>query len=138
MGPPSFCPLLLFYSPFPSPLLDDRNWSSPGVRWRAYVISCNYCLLIFLPFIYPIHLFFLLRHYFRLVNSSFCHILVRGGDPILTIIMYICFVHLSFFRGIVNKYVYCVRLVFFKLFPPPHTVNMGLSLEVHGVLVFFW
>ena len=72
-----------------------------------------HCLLIFfLPFIYPICLFFLLRHYFRLVNSSFCHVLVRGGGPHTNYHNVYMFCSLSFLGEIVNKDVYSVRLVF--------------------------
>ena len=88
--------------------------------------------LYYLPFIY---LFILLRHYFRLVNSSFCHVLVRGGDPILIIIMDIYILFIFRFRGFVHMYI--VFFEFLNCSPPPHTVNMGLSLEVHGALVLF-
>ena len=73
-----------------------------------------YCLLLFLTiYLSYLFIFFLLRHYFRLVNSSFCHVLVRGGDTILTIIMYICFVHFRFSGNYLQINVYCIRLVFF-------------------------
>ena len=94
--------------------------------------------LYFLPFIYPTYLFFLLRHYFWLVNSSFCHVLVHGGGPHTNHHNVHNFYSSFVFRGIINKYVYSVRLVFFNCSPPPHTVNMGLSLEVHGALGLFW
>ena len=33
-------------------------------------------------------------------------------------------------------YIACFE--FLNCSPPPHTVNMELSLEVHGALVLFW
>ena len=63
-APSFFCPLLLFYSPFPSPLLGDRNWSSPGVQWRAYVITC-------LLFTYIIYHLFILFVYFSSFDTIF-------------------------------------------------------------------
>ena len=100
---------------------------------------CYSIHLLFTDIIYHLfnYLFILLRHYFRLVNPFFCHVLVCGGDPILTIIMYIYFVHLSFL-GDLFVHMYIVLFDFLNCSPPPHTVNMGLSLEVHGALVLFW
>ena len=43
---PSFVLLSL-----PFPFLDDRNWSSPGVRWSAYPYSFIHCLP-YLPLIW--------------------------------------------------------------------------------------
>ena len=79
---------------------------------------------------------------FRLVNSSFCHFLsMWGGGPHTNHhTMYILFSSFVF-RGNVYMYVY-LYIAFFELFKimplPPHSVNMGLSLEVHGALVLFW
>ena len=94
---PFFCPLSFVLLPFPSPLLDDRNWSSPGVRRGVHVILCVYCFLMlsFINYLSIIYLFSV-DTIFDWLTPLFCHVLVRGGDPILTLIMYICFVHVSF------------------------------------------
>ena len=63
-APPFFVPFFCFYSPFPSPLLDDRNWSSPGVRGRAYVNS-------YLLFTYILYYLFILFDYFSSFDTIF-------------------------------------------------------------------
>ena len=52
-----------------------------------------------------------------------------GGDPILTIIMYICSVHFRFLGEILNKDVYSIHLVFFKLFPSPSLCKYGIKFR---------
>ena len=82
----------------------------------VFIVFLCFALFIYL-FIY---LFILRRHYFRLVNSSFCHVLVRGGGPHTNLHnVYMCCS--SFVLGVLYIHVYSFLLSFY-LFPFPLTL----------------
>ena len=94
------------------------------MRRGVHVILCVYCFLMlsFINYLSIIYLFSV-DTIIDWLTPLFCHVLVRGGDPILTLIMYICFVHVSFW-GTCR----CMYVVFFVPLPP-HTVNMGFRFR---------
>ena len=106
------------------------------MRRNAYVISCIYCLLILFT-IYSFYLFIIFFSFDTIFDwlTPLSAMSSWGGPHTNHHNVYI-FCPSFVFRGFVHMYI--VFFEFLNCSPPPHTVNMGLSLEVHGALVLFW